>query len=72
MFIGSEVGVVAPSESLGRASGLENEEVRFDEIEGIREFWLVGSYPRGGCGEDNERIGLAGGVREYGWGEPGR
>lgn len=69
--MGSEVGVVAPSESLGRASGLENE-VRLDESKGIRELWLVGSYPRGGCGVDKERIGLVGGVREFGCGEPGR
>ena len=65
--MGSEVGVVAPvSSPLGRARGLEKDEVRFDVTDGIRELWLVGSYPRGGCcrGEDNERIGLVGGVRE--------
>jgi hypothetical protein len=38
MSMGSEVGGVAPSESLARASGLENDDVRFDVKEGIREF----------------------------------
>ena len=66
MLIGSTVGGVAPSESLARASGLENEAVRFEAYDGNREPCPVGSYPRGGCGEDKERIGLAGGVREYG------
>lgn len=31
MLIGSDPGVVPPSESVARASGLENEEVRFAE-----------------------------------------
>jgi hypothetical protein len=64
ILMGSEVGVDAPSESGPRASGLEKEDVRFDEDEGIREPCPVGSYPRGGCGVDCKRIGLAGGVRE--------
>ena len=72
MSIGSTVGGVAPSESLARASGLEKEAVLLDAYDGNRELWPVGSYPRGGCGEDKERIGLAGGVREYGCGEGGR
>jgi len=64
ILMGSEVGVDAPSESGPRASGLEKEDVRFDEDEGIREPCPVGSYPLGGCGVDCKRIGLAGGVRE--------
>ena len=64
ILMGSEVGVDAPSDSGPLASGLEKEDVRFDEDEGIRELCPVGSYPRGGCGVDCKRIGLAGGVRE--------
>ena len=48
ILMGSEVGVDAPSDSVPRASGLEKEDVRFDEDEGIREPCPVGSYPRGG------------------------
>jgi hypothetical protein len=67
MLMGSVVGVVAPSElreSLGRARGLEKEDFRFEVKDVTREFWPVGSYPRGGCGVVMERMGLAGGVRE--------
>lgn len=41
--MGSEVGVVVPSESLALASGLENEGFRFDVDEGVRDFCPVGS-----------------------------
>jgi hypothetical protein len=51
MLMGSVVGGVAPSElreSLGRASGLEKEDVRFAVNDVTLEFCPVGSYPRGG------------------------
>jgi len=37
ILMGSEVGVDAPSDSVPRASGLEKEDVRFDENDDIRE-----------------------------------